>query len=87
VTYLDDHSEWERWAEANGYDDEFVDDGEEQYKRDMHCWGYAHHPETNTYAFVTWTSNYDWGNSNYTIQKKGLVRKEREVTKIEVTYE
>lgn len=84
---IDSYNDWERYAEANGYEPDFYDEEEESYKRDTLCSGYALHVETGTYALVTWTSNYDHGSSNFEIQKRGLTKHVRTVTRTETVYE
>lgn len=81
------YNDWERWAEANGYEPDFHDEDEEVEKRHSRCHGYALHPATNTYALVTWTCSYDNGSEDFEILNKGLVRSERQVTKTVVSYE
>jgi hypothetical protein len=87
TTYFDDCSDFEKWCEENGYDPDPVDIEEKPYKRSALCYGFVHHPETDTYASVNWTSDYYWGNSNYEVTKTGLKRVERQVTKTVVSYE
>lgn len=80
------YDDWETWAQANGYDEEFQDCDEESEKRHTRNYGYSLHKETGTYALVTWINTYDNGSEYFEILNKGLKRSEVVVTKTEVVY-
>jgi hypothetical protein len=86
VNSIDSYGDWESWAQANGYEEDFHDEDENSEKRHTRHYGYARHIESNTYALVTWISTYDNGCEMFDILKKGLVRSEQQVTKTVVTY-
>lgn len=85
--YLGGNSEYEEWCEANGYNgDDQHDFTEEVYKRGSNQSFYIKKNDTDTYALVTCTCDYDWGRDNIEIEEEGLIRTEELVTTTKIVY-
>jgi hypothetical protein len=84
--YLDSNSNWYDWAEENGYDSDTEYDLEEEvFKRGAHVSCYFK-KDDDTYALVTWYSDYDNGRMDIEVQKEGLHRYEEQVVTTKIIY-
>lgn len=85
--YLDTNSKFYDWAEANNYDcDTEHDLNKEVLKRGAHVSCYIKKNDEDTYALVTWYSDYDNGRMDIKIQEEGLTRKVEQVLTEKITY-
>lgn len=80
--------EFEGWCEANGYVNMYcrVDEQEEPYKREVRCSFYMKHQETGLYIYVTCTSNYDWGEDNFYVERENLTQVQETITIVQNKY-
>lgn len=66
--------------DAVDFDMELTDYEEEPYKRSTQCFGYIHDSVKDVYYAVNFMNDYDWGNSDYTLDLEPVKRQEYEET-------
>jgi len=66
--------------DAEYFDDDLFDYEEVQDKRSNHCSGYFLDQTRGIYYFVSFLHDYDWGNSDYTLETTPCKREEYEET-------
>lgn len=83
---FENYSEFEEWADEQGYDyDNELDREEESHKRDLLVSFYMKKKDSDSYAQVSFMQSYDWGASGFEVVE-GLQRVEEVVTITKIKY-